>query len=92
MRKYNLIKLQQWEEIVGFLKGFENSKEGTVTLIVEINNTFVRIDLPALYDMTKYRALMNRKVGILKTDDPQRPYLVRVMGASKNFASKERRL
>ncbi|MEM3646462.1 MAG: hypothetical protein QXM87_08985 [Candidatus Bathyarchaeia archaeon] len=77
----NEVNLGRWEEIVGRLKALMNNGDGTTTLIFMVNLRVVKVKVP---DETQVSSkLLGRRVGLLRTDDPGRPYIIRVIEMNK---------
>jgi len=77
------IRLQVWEEVIGKCVKFETRKD-QVVVIFRICGPKVRIAYPRNSDegiiLRRFgRKLVGQKIGILRTDIPAKPIIVRIM-------------
>jgi hypothetical protein len=77
------IKLEVWQEIIGHCVRFE-AKKDQVTVILRVCGQNVRIAYPRNSEegivLRRFgRKLVGQKIGILRTDIPAKPIVVRVM-------------
>lgn len=77
----NEINLGRWEEIVGCLKALRNNGDGTITLIFMVNLRVMEVRIPG--EAQVFDKLLGCQVGLLRTDDPRRPYIIRVIKMSE---------
>lgn len=68
------IVLKEWEEYVGLLEGIEDGAAGPVAVFEH-----AAVALPSKADGLDLRRLVGRRVGILRTDDGERPIRVRAI-------------
>lgn len=66
--------LREWEEIVGRLINIRSNSDGTETLTVAVHSRIIEVNVSCNMNLKQF---INHEIGVLKTDDPQRPYLVR---------------
>jgi hypothetical protein len=72
------VYLRPWEEIVGTLTGIEISDLETTALLTCTTRKHIAITLPKdQTDSTQLQQLIGKKIGILKTEDPERPLAIR---------------
>ncbi len=65
------LKLECWQEVIGLLERIENGNNGTklLTLLMRVG-----VEVPHKLDVEE---LIGHKVGILRSDDPKKAYLIR---------------
>lgn len=73
-------QLRPWQEVVGALTGIETGDtEITVILTCTISKQ-IAISLPKdQLETSQLQQLIGKKIGILKTDNPKKPYMIRLM-------------
>lgn len=74
-KENRIIRLQPWEEVVGFLRSLINNEDGTLTQIMDTRTRSMRVGLHGC--MENFEMLIGKMVGVLRTDDPKKPYVVR---------------
>ena len=85
------IKLQAWEEIIGGCVKFE-AKKDQVVVILRVCGQNVRIAYPrdskeGIILRRFGRKLVGQKLGILRTDIPAKPIVVRITPKKKSTSS-----
>ena len=73
------MQLKTWEELVGRLVNVQNNNDGTTTLTVAAHDRIIEVNIPS--GISDFRKLLNCKIGVLKTNDPNRPFLLRIVNA-----------
>jgi len=73
------MQLKAWQELVGRLVNVQNNYDGTTTLTVAAHDRIIEVNVPS--GISDFKKLLNCKIGILKTNDPNRPFLVRIVNA-----------
>lgn len=81
------IKLQIWEEIIGNCVKFEDKKDQVVVILRACQNmqiAYQRNSKEGIILRRFGRKLVGRKLGILRTDIPAKPIVVRIMPKKKD--------
>jgi len=73
------MQLRAWEELVGRLVNVQNNYDGTTTLTVAVHNRMIEVNVSS--GISDFKQFINCKIGVLKTNDPNRPFLVRIINA-----------
>lgn len=84
------MKLGSWEEIIGHLMAVKDNGDGTTTLVFMVDSRMIEVTVPS--DTGNLERLVNHRIGLLRTDDQQRPYIVRMIEVGKDAIRKERKL
>jgi hypothetical protein len=83
--KHN-VRLQPWEEIVGVLHSFENSKSGLCLKIGYTTLSFAAGSKEASCILEQInKNAIGREVAILRTDFPDKPILIRAITKSEEY-------
>jgi len=77
--------LKTWQELSGRLKGVKDNADGTVTLVFAIK---LEIVIPG--EVNTFKQLVNRKIGLLRTDSADQPYRIRVIESSQTATNRSR--
>lgn len=84
------MKLGCWEEVIGRLNTVKDNGDGTVTIVLTVDTHTVEVTVLGEFEV--FGGLVNHRIGLLRTDDPQRPYIIRLIEAGDLALHKERRL
>lgn len=77
------IHLNPWEEAIGTLNKIENSETQTIALLTCTYKKQIAIPLPKDHPETKkLQKLIGQKIAILKTDNPEKPIIIRTYNAT----------
>jgi len=69
------MELKIWEELVGRLTGVKINDDETLTLTIVAHGQVMEVKV--LRNTADFNELIHHKIGVVKTDDFKRPYLVR---------------
>jgi len=84
------IKLQIWEEIIGNCVKFEDKKDQVVVILRTCKNmqiAYQRNSKEGIILRRLGRKLVGQKLGILRTDIPAKPIVVRIIPKKKSTSS-----
>jgi hypothetical protein len=84
------IKLQIWEEIIGNCVKFEDQKDQVVLVLRTCQNmqiAYQRKSKEGIILRKFGKKLIGRKLGILRTDIPAKPIVVRIIPKKKSTSS-----
>ncbi|MDW8022782.1 MAG: hypothetical protein RMJ15_03450 [Nitrososphaerota archaeon] len=71
------MKLECWQEIVGRLEAVKDNGDGTVTLVFTAFSGTLEVTVSG--EVEAFKPLINATVGVLRTDDVDKPYRVRMV-------------
>lgn len=71
-KRLKRVFLGEWEEYVGFLRGIEKEPDGRIAI-------FDDATVALCGELGDFRQHIGKRVGILRTDDVERPMRVRVI-------------
>jgi hypothetical protein len=77
MPKLKRISLEPWEEAVGIFKGIEYGDYEVSLLLGDCRIVFPADSPEASILKSLGRRLVSKRIGVLRTDDPQKPLLIR---------------
>jgi hypothetical protein len=80
---YQETHLAPWQEAIGTLDKIENSETQTIALLTCTYKKQIAIPLPKNQPETqKLQKLLGKKIAILKTDNPDKPIIIRAFTAT----------
>jgi len=85
MPKLKRISLEPWEEAVGIFKGIEYGDYEASLLIDNYRIAFSVQSPEASILKTLDKKLVSKRIGVLRTDDPQKPLLFRKLNPRHSF-------
>lgn len=72
------VLLSPWHEIVGKCIDMHRDDEN-ISLILKVNGQALKVIIPALNQNLLLPQFIGKRIGILRTDDPARHFVVRVI-------------